>query len=265
MKATFLALALSSLASSAFAVAQEDGPQFVGATPIKGKVTAVRPLCPEGVTCFVNGTIIDLEFTLQGCQDQLGPVTYSAKSGNLADQPLQLFVSAINLNDARSAHTACFVAPKEYRSLTLINMYGQPQLTWLVQGADVAETSVAPAAEDATEEEAKFLTCAENVDHGATVTLYAGKNHAVTRAEYAETTLIDTQIVADMRVCSNSPATGPNADQVVLTAKCNDTSWTDGHEIELFEGGFSGIPFVKLYKGPADHQLLKNLTCKYED
>lgn len=100
----------------------------IALSPIEGSIAAVAPLCPDGVTCFVNGTIIDLRFVLQGCMDQLGPVTYRAEE---VGGKLKVYVSAINVHSEESTHVMCFAAATADYRITLINQYGDVEVYFL--------------------------------------------------------------------------------------------------------------------------------------
>src|SRR3990167_6679125 len=43
----------------------------IGIYSVSGAVESTRPLCPKGMTCVANGTIINLTYTASGCMDTL--------------------------------------------------------------------------------------------------------------------------------------------------------------------------------------------------
>jgi hypothetical protein len=98
---------------------------------LAGEIIQVSPLCPDGMTCFVDGTMIDVKFTLNGCLDTLGPVTYDAVETD--DGRLIVFVSALNVHHQDSKVTFCYVAPTEVVKLQLINKYGDVEVRFLGQ------------------------------------------------------------------------------------------------------------------------------------
>jgi hypothetical protein len=113
------------------------------------------------------------------------------------------------------------------------------------------------------------VSCVQpNIDHGASVDFHAsGPAGEIVRAEYKETTRSGTQVVANMNVCAKyEQSGGPGGDIPRQTVRCNDTTWIDGHVVELWEGGFAGIPSIKLYKlagNAGERILLHSLTCQY--
>jgi hypothetical protein len=233
-------------------------------TPIAGEVVGTRPLCPQGAACFVNGTVIDLSFTLLGCGDRLGPVTYTAKED---DGKISLFVSALDINTERSQRVFCFVAPTARATITLVNLYGTVDAHFLTattptQGGLAVNDG--DQADDSQVDETVTITCREPVDHGAKVSFSRDGDGKIVRAVYTETSFVDTAVVADMRVCAAHEPSGRGADRLELTATCHDTLWTGGHDVELYEGGFTGRPVVKIFQGPQDRSLVKQLDCAYE-
>jgi hypothetical protein len=137
-------------------------------------------------------------------------------------------------------------------------------------GATACTASTEPTADTAANlvenGETPIIVCRENVDHGAEVLFFAaGPERTIDRAEYTETTFVETKVVADMRVCSGFRG-GPSDDSIVMTHRCNDVSWVDSFSADLYEGGFSGLPSVKLYKtvgNTGETVLLHALPCHY--
>lgn len=89
------------------------------------KVKATRALCPEGVVCVWNGTIVTLDVTMNSCVNKLGPVAYSVDQhyvdGKLS--PVKLAVHAIEFQDEASTRVRC-AQTIEQVELTLGNVYG---------------------------------------------------------------------------------------------------------------------------------------------
>ncbi len=87
-----------------------------------GLVTLVaNPKC-EGNLC----NLLELEFTLHGCMDELGPVYLKTKRVN---ERFIIFINPINIHMKQSEGIACFV-PKKVRKtfevasdITLENLY----------------------------------------------------------------------------------------------------------------------------------------------
>ncbi len=79
----------------------------------------VSRLCPEGVTCIVDGTVIELETTTEGCFD------YAAISYGLEVSAggLVVHAGALNLANQDSEGVACFVANTVVSKIQLINQF----------------------------------------------------------------------------------------------------------------------------------------------
>lgn len=255
------ALALASVIFAPFANAEVAslGDKAVGLSQLKGEVVDVRALCPAGVTCIANGTVISLKFTLAGCFDTLGPVSYDVDASE--EGKLKVYVSALNIHDKRSAAAFCYVAPTAHATITLISKYGTPDVRFLAAGA--SKSRQLPIEEPSEDDVTTAISCRENVDHGAEVNFLADANGEILRAVYTETSIVDTEVVSSMNVCRRHEIAEHGADTYNKTVTCKDTSWVDGYDVELFEGGYSGIPYVKILKGPANPQLVKKLYCRY--
>ena len=78
-----------------------------------------RPLCPESVTCVVDGTILTVETTSNGCFDKLSPVRVVSQDDNT------ILVGADNIVDKRSLAAYCSAFPVARFEITLINKYGE--------------------------------------------------------------------------------------------------------------------------------------------
>jgi hypothetical protein len=89
----------------------------LGVSPLEMKVSQVRELCPQGVTCITNGTVVTLLGTLQGCGDVAGPFSYNAK---VEGDTLKLYVSATNIVNKFSLVATCLRAPQATIEITHI-------------------------------------------------------------------------------------------------------------------------------------------------
>lgn len=89
----------------------------VGLAAAKGRVVARRPLCPEGVQCVTNGTIVTLEFT-GGCLDNLLPLTYATSTDRT-----EVFVHALLAVNKDSLVAFCSSLPVYKAEVSLINQY----------------------------------------------------------------------------------------------------------------------------------------------
>ncbi len=119
-----------------------------------------------------------------------------------------------------------------------------------------------------TPAEREIIACRELVDHGAEVRFFAARSGAeetITRAEYTETTFVDTQIISNMNVCRALPPEVVGADVMAKTHSCNDVSWLRGYSVSLYQGGIAGIPSIELFQSDASGtpRLVKELTCRY--
>lgn len=83
------------------------------------EVVSTRRLCPEGVVCVTDGTIVRLMTTLDGCLDQLGPVSYAAVSTRDENglERLELAVSGIQLANKGSRHVRCFAPNVQFTEI----------------------------------------------------------------------------------------------------------------------------------------------------
>lgn len=115
-----------------------------GISLIEGTVSDVRSLCPEGFTCFTNGTVISLALPLLGCADQLGPVSYAATE--TADGRLLVQVSAVNLHSHKSQLMLCYAAPVATAEITLVGQYGHVEVSFLSALATTADAQTSQSA-----------------------------------------------------------------------------------------------------------------------
>jgi hypothetical protein len=89
--------------------------EVVGIVPVKSaKVVATRPLCPKGVTCVTDGTIITVAAPIL-CINQLGPVAYSTKLGKEGKKStLDLNVSAFEMQNVGHDRVRCAPTSKTF-------------------------------------------------------------------------------------------------------------------------------------------------------
>lgn len=99
--------------------------------PVAGTVANVSMLCPDGVMCFTNGTVIRLRFEL-GCVSQMTPVTYTTA---VVDGRLNVYVSAWEILDRRARVALCLGPTIVEQTLTLVNQYGDVNVQFLTQTA----------------------------------------------------------------------------------------------------------------------------------
>lgn len=76
-------------------------------TDLKSVVVSTQvPRCPEGAMCDPF-SVATVTVGLNGCLDNLGPVTYLQE--NTSEGKRRLMVSALGITDSRSERTRCFV------------------------------------------------------------------------------------------------------------------------------------------------------------
>lgn len=122
MKKTVACLALGLNIFAGAALAQETTFQLPenakALRPIKGRVTDVRPLCPEGATCATDGTVVTLEFQFP-CGSKIAPITHA--SLQTADGKLHVYVSANEVVTDRTETVLC-IAPVTAQETVVLNM-----------------------------------------------------------------------------------------------------------------------------------------------
>ncbi len=90
---------------------------------VKGKLVAVKPLCPQGRICITDGTALTLEFSLLGCMDRLGPINYKIAPSSKNKNSVDIFISALNIQNEKSENTRCLRMPTETYNLTLVDKF----------------------------------------------------------------------------------------------------------------------------------------------
>ncbi len=129
MKSLYV-LSVLFLASSAFA----NQPSFelrstdAYVVPIAGEVTSVRPLCPDGMTCFANGTIVSFRFMLGSCVSRMIPLSYDAIE---TDGVLNVYVSAMEIASRNAIRVMCAAPGIVNQEITLFNRYGDVKVHFL--------------------------------------------------------------------------------------------------------------------------------------
>ncbi len=83
-------------------------------------VSSVEPLCPEGVVCITNGSVITLAIDNVGCLDETA-VTYKPIVRKNGDK-LDLSVAAFNVHRETSKRARCIVAPTSQVTITTIGV-----------------------------------------------------------------------------------------------------------------------------------------------
>ena len=113
---TLAALLLSNIAF-ADAVSLPKGSKALSTiTPIVTNTAVMLADCPFGHTCPAH-TTITLQFSLLGCVDTLGPVSYLARPST--DGGADLYVSGINIHNEMSERVDCRIAPPKYVYVTV--------------------------------------------------------------------------------------------------------------------------------------------------
>ncbi len=130
MKLGFIlsALLISLSASAEETVSYNLLPTDTRLVPIAGEVVSIEPLCPDGMTCIANGTVIHLRFRLNSCMSRMTPVSYGALE---ADGRLNVYVSALEILNRRARVALCSGPTIVRQEITLINRYGDVSVQFL--------------------------------------------------------------------------------------------------------------------------------------
>lgn len=96
--------------------------QLIERVGIPGEIIDVRPLCPEDMTCVTNGTVVELNFRLLGCADELLSMSHSVE---VEDGNIYLKIKAVNGVMKESQVIRCYAPVYERRTITLIGVYGE--------------------------------------------------------------------------------------------------------------------------------------------
>lgn len=102
-------LALSTVASASTLTLPEKSTGLTLLSKGEVSVESYMPNCPKPAMCE-PAAILTIKFTLNGCMDKLGPVTFS-HVGYTADGKKKIVVTAYNINNEASTYTKCFRAP----------------------------------------------------------------------------------------------------------------------------------------------------------
>lgn len=94
----------------------------VSMNSVEAKLMSQESLCPKGVICITDGTVVNLEVELSGCEDELVPVANNAVE---IGKELHVFVSAMNVATKSSAAVKCKKLPVEKVQLTYVAQYGK--------------------------------------------------------------------------------------------------------------------------------------------
>lgn len=87
-----------------------------------------EPLCPKGVTCVTDGTIVTLTYLLAGCLDSLAPVQFQFTQGQGAEAHT-LLVSAMAIQNERSPFLRCPTPTARKVKLAFPGVFGDIQIT----------------------------------------------------------------------------------------------------------------------------------------
>lgn len=102
----------------------------VGMVPVKARVVEAAALCPQGVVCITNGTVIKLEVILPGCKDILGPV--AQKLLRVEDTVIEVGVAAFAVVSAESRNAQCSDLPKAIVEVTVVGPVLGPEAITLI-------------------------------------------------------------------------------------------------------------------------------------
>lgn len=103
-----------------------------GLTPLEGRVKAVEQVrVPVSDTVTGAQTRVTLEFTLQGCLDQLMPlVSHYEVQGNRAT----IYVTALNAHNEQSAVANCVAMPKSSAQVSVPGVFGRDRIRVVFMG-----------------------------------------------------------------------------------------------------------------------------------
>lgn len=87
------------------------------------ELESVEPLCPKGVTCMTDGTVVNVRVTY-GCAEKLGPVTAETLE---KDGKLYVFVAAPVIGEGRTP-AACLAIVHETVKFQFIMEFGKVEL-----------------------------------------------------------------------------------------------------------------------------------------
>lgn len=113
-------IALFSLTSTIALATSIQMPSYNRFMSIAPETVQFAPLCPDGVTCVVNGTSIQLDYTYSCAADMIS-FTYEAKE---IGAELHVFVSAIVGTNFTNG-PVCQAFTHQTQEIQLINMYGE--------------------------------------------------------------------------------------------------------------------------------------------
>ena len=77
-------------------------------------VSGPNGVCPEHITSCAQAEEVTIQFSLKGCADKLGPVSYELKS--IMDK-LYIFLTAWNIHNEASNNRMCYSRPSGYRKI----------------------------------------------------------------------------------------------------------------------------------------------------
>lgn len=130
------------LAQSSFASALVGLPPDLQSVQfIAGELESVKPLCPAGAKCVVDGTQLSLRFTL-GCLDQFGDYDYRiAQSG-------EIIFSMIGLISAESAALRCVRPSARVIKVPLPNVFPPFEIQFIGRPGSLVVPGFSPQSQD---------------------------------------------------------------------------------------------------------------------
>lgn len=109
------------------------------------------------------------------------------------------------------------------------------------------------------------IYCSQNLpDHGLEVAFFGHpQTGRINRATLSEQSLIGPQLRANLR-CRPVPRQPlPGADRYQLTYRCSGIGQNARYLVELYEGGISGRPMVRVYEQGRTRNLLGSMLCEH--
>jgi hypothetical protein len=134
MRRSVLALTVAFLYSVASAQAQvlTLPEQTTGLTPLEGRVQAIEQVrVPVSDTVTRVETRVTLEFTLQGCLDNLMPLISHYE---VQESRATIYVTALNAHNSRSAVANCVAMPQASAQVSVPGLFGRDRIRVVFMG-----------------------------------------------------------------------------------------------------------------------------------
>jgi hypothetical protein len=113
-------------------------------TPLSGEIINVQyGKIPIGAAATAVGTLVTLEFMLEGCVDELVSPLYYA---DVQDDQVTFYVTALNVHTKRSQSTACLLPVKVSKQMFVQDRkFARDQVQVIFLNMPLMETTISPA------------------------------------------------------------------------------------------------------------------------